>query len=118
MAREGSLNRWLDEHEGADRMQFDIGGVRACPPAAKPAQAGGVPIRPRRRRRPEIGQEMATPLAATFLSLLLVQNFLPAHAAGSNQADPAGAQPNGPEVGDGPGGLGNPTKASLPAHGL
>ena len=86
--------------------------------AAKPAQAGGVPIRPRRRRRPEIGQEMATPLAATFLGLLLVQNFLPAHAAGSNQADPAGAQPNGPEAGDGPGGLGDPTKASLPAHGL
>ena len=102
MAREGTLNRSLDEHEGADTMRFDIAGIIGGPPAALVAKAGqaeGVPIRPRRRRRLEIGQEMATPLAATFLGLLLVQNFLPAHAGSLGQSGSDGASAARPEWG-------------------
>lgn len=104
MAWEGSLNRWLDEHEGADDMRLDIGGVRAGPPAAlaaQPARPGGVPLRPRRRRRLEVGQELATPLAATFLGLLLVQNFLPAQAAGFGPGASDGTLPAGSNTSDG-----------------
>ena len=42
---------------------------------------GGVPLRARRRRREKLGQELATPLAASFLGLLMVQTLQPAQAA-------------------------------------
>ena len=59
-------------------MQHMVGAERAILPAVP---AAGVPAR-ERRRRADVGREMATPLAATFLGLLLVHNLLPAYAAG------------------------------------
>ena len=59
-------------------MQHIVGAERAMPPAVPVA---GVPARGQ-RRRPALRGELATPLAATFLGLLLVHNLLPAHAAG------------------------------------
>ena len=100
-------------------MQLENGSVGSGPPAAlaaKAPQAVGVPIRPRRRRH-AVGQEMATPLAATFLGLLLVQNFLPAHASGLGQGDRDGVQPPQTNAGDGAVDLGTASASPVPAGG-
>src|SRR4051812_31196468 len=57
---------------------------------------GGVPLRARRRRREKLGQELATPLAASFLGLLMVQTLQPAQAATGTQpvGNASGAPPD------------------------
>ena len=62
----------------------------------------GVPIRPRRRRRSLEGRELATPLAASFLGLLLVQTFRPvvATAAEANGTGAAGSGADHGAAGD------------------
>jgi hypothetical protein len=70
---------------------------------------GGVPLRARRRRREKLGQELATPLAASFLGLLMVQTLQPAQAA-------AGTQPAG-SAADAPPDPGLSVADALPAHG-
>jgi Ca2+-binding RTX toxin-like protein len=70
---------------------------------------GGVPLRARRRRREKPGQELATPLAASFLGLLMVQTLQPAQAA-------AGTQPAG-SAADAPPDPGLSVADALPAHG-
>ena len=55
----------------------------------------GVPLRPRARRRQNLVQELATPVAATFLGLLLVENLHSALAAGPTRAHgPDAPEPN------------------------
>ena len=54
----------------------------------------GVPVRARPRRRQVTMQEMATPLAATFLGLLLIDNLAPA-LAGGRSAEHDGAAGEG-----------------------
>ncbi len=62
-------------------MQHGVGAAAERPPMAPVSSAT---VRRRSRRRPEVGREMATPLAATFLGLLLVHNLLPAPAAAAS----------------------------------
>ena len=97
-------------------MQHDVGTATSRPPVAPGTGVTGSGEPPRdRRRRPEIGREMATPLAATFLGLLLVHNLLPAHATGWDEGDPGGAPPDGPGADDLDGSTTGPLAASLPS---
>jgi hypothetical protein len=60
-------------------MQHDVGTATSRPPVAPGTgvPGSGEPRRDR-RRRPEIGREMATPLAATFLGLVGIDELLDA----------------------------------------
>src|SRR3954452_734889 len=84
-------------------------GAAAALPVGGLWLPGGVPLRARRRRREKLGQELATPLAASFLGLLMVQTLQPAQAA-------AGPQPAGSAV-DAPPDPRLSVADALPAHG-
>ena len=70
-----------------ERMAIGLpaGAVGALPVGDRRLPVG-VPLRARRRRRENLGQELATPLAASFLGLLMVQSMQPAHGATETQA--------------------------------
>lgn len=74
------------------------GGYRAEQAGASFPTIGGLPARARPRRRQMALQEMATPIAATFLGLLLAQDLHQAMAAGGAHAQGAAAADQ-----DGPG---------------
>ena len=93
-------------------MQQDIGAPGPRKTTAPQALGTGVPLRPRRRDRREIAREATTPLAATFLGLLLVHNLLPAHAEGQAGGSPGADSPL-PEPADG----GDAVAAALPGIG-
>ena len=77
--------------------------AKAAVPAAD--ESVGAPVRLRRRGRPSSG-DLATPLAATFLGLLVVQSLRPAAAA----EPAAGPEPGG---GSGEAGLAGPSAERL-----
>src|SRR5215212_5664559 len=93
-----------------ERMAAGVAaGAAGALPVGGRRLPGGVPSRARRRRRENLGQELATPLAASFLGLLMVQSLQPAQAATGNL--PAGGAPGAPP--DAPLGMAD----ALPAHG-
>src|SRR3954454_14871729 len=95
------------------RVERMAAGVAAGAAGALPVGGRRVPgggrLRARRRRLENLGQELATPLAASFLGLLMVQSLQPAQAATGTQ--PAGGASGAPP--DAPMGMAD----ALPAHG-
>ena len=75
--------------------RLTVGIPAGGPPVGGGRLSSGAPLRARQRRRENLGQELATPLAASFLGLLMVQSLQPAHAAPA--AQPGGDTPTMPD---------------------
>ena len=66
--------------------RMTVGSFTGVPPVGRGRLSSGMPLRARRRRE-HLGQELATPLAASFLGLLMVQSLQSAHAAAASPSD-------------------------------